>query len=105
MLSNTSSGPGERRRWIVPTVFLILAAATANLVARAGQPLTVSSIDIVFLLALAIVTGMYVILARGDGQPGSGSEQEPPGHGGRGSAPPEGIPNENMPAGAAARGA
>jgi hypothetical protein len=60
--SSLASSSGWRRGWIAPTVLLLLTAVTANLLARAGQPLTISPMDIAFLLALTVATGISVIV-------------------------------------------
>jgi hypothetical protein len=41
---------------------------TANLVSRSGQPFVVSLLDVFVLVALVVLTGSYVILARADAQ-------------------------------------
>jgi hypothetical protein len=55
-------------------------AGTADLVSRSGQPLVASFTDVVLLIGLAAVTGIYVILARSGSKTPSDSREDPPAH-------------------------
>jgi len=84
------------RKWIAPIVLLLLLSGTADLLSRSGHPLVFSFTDVAFLAALAVLTGIYVVLARTGDPARSGLGEARPGQEDAGAAQSVTAPNSKV---------
>lgn len=68
-------GPRRHFQWLAAALSVGLLVAAERIAARSGMPLAVSVLDVLVLVALAVVAGIYAILARAERETSAGREE------------------------------